>query len=124
MGTDFIPASFERFFPVKPDMLSGVVGRVSSAVASHLDRELKKALDGVLGEGDWEMEDLRGRLERVVVGGRDVEIYELDGESLLEVYPLSYGLVEEGEVKRVEWSREVKHLWCAGCAYGEEIEEL
>lgn len=70
----------------------------SSAARSFVaetDNVIRSAINKRMGRDDWSLEELKGRLEITTFQHRPgVEVYSLDGQPLITLYPLQSELVD------------------------------
>lgn len=70
----------------RPGPMEEIRGRVATALARQLDESIRTAIESRIGPVP-DVEELRGRLNRVTHQSSGVETYFLDGAPLLDVCP-------------------------------------
>lgn len=71
-------------------------GSAARETAAKLDSLLTVQINDRLGDGQWALVDLRGRLTRFTDRDQTSEIWELDGKPILQTWPLKVETVTEG----------------------------
>ncbi len=68
------------------DINSQLRDKISEDHAAQVDAVIGEGIDRILGKGNWNLEKIRGRLTKMLIGG-GVWVYQLDGQDFLELYP-------------------------------------
>lgn len=72
-------------------MMEKATSAISLGLARQMDDALKTAITKRLGRDDWTIDELNGRLDRVVHVSRGFpDEYWMDGELLLIAFPIEY----------------------------------
>lgn len=80
----------------QPGALGLAEGSAARETAGKLEGLLMVQINARLGEGKWALVDLRGRLTRITDRDNTSEIWELDGEPILQTWPIKVDTVTEG----------------------------
>lgn len=78
---------------VGKSMISEACTIMGRRLAGELDAAIRAAISARIGRDDWTVEELKGRLDRIVFAGRSQsDAYLMDGKLLLKVWPIDYAV--------------------------------
>ena len=81
-----------------------------SAIANALccDNLIRVAINEAIGNDAWIIGDIASRMCRVKKEGQESEIYTLDGNPILEIWPPTMETVQEGNSMKLVASRKYR----------------
>jgi hypothetical protein len=80
----------------------------ANAALRTQEQQMREVLNDVVP--GWTLERLKGRLQLVRHAGSPVEILTLDGYPLLEIWPVEWDLVREGESWKYRGTQKFRRL--------------
>lgn len=97
------PADYE-LAPGVRNIVSYITQQLAIGVAKKQDWIISAAITERLGQSNWKLEDLVGRLYRVQAAGEPYETYVLDNQPLVQIWPPQLTDFQDGHSQHIEAS--------------------
>jgi hypothetical protein len=83
------------------DLRREIYGQFSRDIVSKREGEIRLAINAALGNDQWLLIDLAGRVRREICAG--VETYILDDKPIIEIHPPTFDWSEDGMKLTANW---------------------